>query len=145
MFSLWFIHMHYENRFVQCVIVFLTSFVYPLLEFLLAAGRVFLKKEENAYPTGSSSPCSQFLGESELLIYFCCFVRISLVISCSLLCVSVFNVWSLFLDINHLISARILVTLITFWIHITWKKSTWSKYLIFLSERWIAPSNYINI
>ena len=29
----------------------------------------------DAYPTSAPGPCSQFLVESELLIFYCCFVR----------------------------------------------------------------------
>ena len=50
------------------------------------------------------------LMESDLLIYVCYFVCIILG---SLLCMSVFLVWSLSLDYSLLISARILVFLIT--------------------------------
>ena len=39
------IHLHHENRFVQCVIVFLSFFVYPDLDFLWAARWVFLGKQ----------------------------------------------------------------------------------------------------
>ena len=52
------------------------------------------RKAEDAYPTDAPGPCSKFLVESKLLIYFYCFVYIILVILCSLLCVSVFNSWS---------------------------------------------------
>ena len=55
----------------------------------------------------------QFFVESEFLIYFCYFVCIILVILCSLSCVSVFHVWSLYLDYIILISAKMLVPLIT--------------------------------
>ena len=48
-----------------------------------------------------------------MLIYFCYFVCIVLVILCSLLCISVSRVWSLSVECIHLISTRILVTLIT--------------------------------
>ena len=47
----------------------------------------------NSKPIGAPGPCSQFLGESELLIYFCYFVGIILFIICSLLCSFVFYVW----------------------------------------------------
>ena len=58
------------------------------------------RKAEEACPTGAPGPCSQFLVESELLIFFCYFVHVCiiLVILCSLLCVSVFHVLSLFPD-----------------------------------------------
>ena len=48
--------------------------------------------------TGAPGLCSQFLVESKLLICFCYFVCIISVTSCSLLCVSILHVWSLFLD-----------------------------------------------
>ena len=47
---------------------------------------------EDAYPTGAPVPWSQFLVESELLIYFCFFVYIILVILCSLLCLFIFHI-----------------------------------------------------
>ena len=54
-----------------------------------------------------------FFMESELLISFCYFVCIILVILCSLLRLSVSHVWSLSLDYILWISARILFPLIT--------------------------------
>ena len=42
--SLCCIHLHRENWFVQGVLVILSSFVYPGLDFLLATRRVFLEK-----------------------------------------------------------------------------------------------------
>ena len=71
-------------------------------------------KAEYAYPTGALGPCSQFLMKSELLIYFCYFVCIIYVTLYSLLCLSVSHVWSLSLDSILLISAKIMVPLITF-------------------------------
>ena len=44
------------------------------------------RKAEDAYPTDAPGPCSEFLEEPELLIYFCCFVCMILVNLCSLLC-----------------------------------------------------------
>ena len=44
-------------------------------------------KAEDAYPTGAPG-----ISESGLLIYFWFFMRVTLVTSCSLLCVSVFPV-----------------------------------------------------
>ena len=67
------------------------------------------RKAEDAYPTDAPGPCSQFLAESELLIYFCYFVCMILVTLCSLLCMSVFHVWSLSLDYILLITAITLV------------------------------------
>ena len=67
------------------------------------------RKAEEAYPTSAPGPCSQFLVESELLIYFGFFVHFILIILCSLLCLSAFHVWSLSLDYILLISASILV------------------------------------
>ena len=83
---------------------------YPVLDFLWETRLVFL---EDAYPTDAPGPCSQFLVESELLICFCYFVCMILVALCSLLCLSVFHVWSLSLDCILLISTRILVPLFT--------------------------------
>ena len=68
------------------------------------------RKADDAYPTGAPGPCSQFLMESELLIYFCFFVRIS----CHLLCVSVFSFGPSSLDCVLFIFAIILVPLVTF-------------------------------
>ena len=68
------------------------------------------RKAEEAYLTGAPGPCYHFLVESKLLTYFCYFVCI---MSCSLLYVSVFNIWFLSLDYILLISSRILVPLIT--------------------------------
>ena len=68
---------------------------------------MFLEKADKVQPTGGLGPCSQILVEFELLIYFFDFVCIILNILCSLLCLSVFRVWSLSLDYIHLISARI--------------------------------------
>ena len=49
----------------------------------------------------------QFVVESELLIYFCCFVRIILAILCSLLCVSVFyNISSSILKASQKITCQ---------------------------------------
>ena len=67
-------------------------------------------KADDAYPTGAPGPCSQFLVE---FICFCCFVCVILVTICSLLCMSVFHVWSLSLDDIIMITAIILVPLIT--------------------------------
>ena len=50
------------------------------------------RKAEDAYPTGAAGPCSLFLVDSDLIIYFCNFVCIILVILCSLLYLSVFYV-----------------------------------------------------
>ena len=74
---------------------------------------MFLEKTEDAYPTSAPDPCSRFVVETELLIYFCFFVRIVLVILYSLLCVSVFPVWYLSLDCILLISNGIFVPFIT--------------------------------
>ena len=71
------------------------------------------RKAEDAYPTGLLGPFSQFLVESKLLIYFCCFVCIILVALCSLLRLSVSHVSPLSIDYILLISARILVPLVT--------------------------------
>ena len=49
----------------------------------------------------------------ELLIFFCCFVCMILITLCSLLCISVFHVWSLSMDYILLITAITLVPLIT--------------------------------
>ena len=45
------------------------------------------RKAEDIYCTGAPGPSSQILVESELLIYFCYFVCIILVILCSFVCV----------------------------------------------------------
>ena len=71
------------------------------------------RKAEDAYTTGAHDPCSQFLVEPELLSYFCYFVCVILITLCFLLCLSVFHVWSLSMDYLLLISAKILVLLVT--------------------------------
>ena len=76
------------------------------------------RRAEDAYSTDTPGLCSQFLLESELFVYFCLFIYIILVILYSLLCLSVFHVWYLSLDYIDLISARILVPLITLGINI---------------------------
>ena len=50
------------------------------------------RKVEDVYPTGAPGPWSQFLVESVLLIYFCIFVRVILVISYPLLFISIISV-----------------------------------------------------
>ena len=65
------------------------------------------RKAEEAYPAGAPGSCTQFLVESELLLCFCYFVCIILVLLCSLWYLSVFHIWFLFLD------SIILVPLIT--------------------------------
>ena len=51
--------------------------------------------------------------ESKLLVDFCYFECIISVISCSLMCLLLFHLWSLSLDYILLISAKILVLLVT--------------------------------
>ena len=72
--------------------------------------RVYLEKQRTiTLPvTGAHGPCSQILEEPELLIYFCYFVYIILIILRSL-----FFVVCLFFHVCLLISASILVPLIT--------------------------------
>ena len=65
------------------------------------------------HPTGAPGPCSEFVVESELLICFCYFVCMIVVTLCSLLCMSVFHVWSSSLDCILLITAITVVSLIT--------------------------------
>ena len=67
------------------------------------------KNAEDAYSNGAPGPCS----ESVLLICFCYSVHIILVTLCSLLCMSVFHVWSLSLD-YILFGCHYLVPLMTF-------------------------------
>ena len=65
------------------------------------------RKTEDAYPTGSPGPYSQFFSGvrvAHLLLLLCMYY---LVILCSLLFLSVFHVWSLSLDYIILISSRI--------------------------------------
>ena len=69
------------------------------------------RKAEDVYPTCTPGLCFQVLLVSELLIYVCYFVLFWLIYV--LLCVSVFYVWFLYLDYILLMSARILVPLIT--------------------------------
>ena len=70
------------------------------------------RKAEGTYPTGPPGPCSKFIVESELLIYF---VTLYVLFGAfyALCCVNLFHVWSLSLDNILLISTRILVRLIT--------------------------------
>ena len=56
---------------------------------------------EDAYPTDAPGPCSQDLAESKLSIYFSDFVIISLFTLCSLLYLSVFNVFATGLHSLH--------------------------------------------
>ena len=51
---------------------------------------VVSRKVEDAYHIGTPTLCSPILVESKLLICFCILKRVTLVISCSLLCVFVF-------------------------------------------------------
>ena len=67
----------------------------------------------DAYPTDAPGPCSQFFMEPEFLTCFSCFIGVILIISCSLLCVSVFHSWYLSLDYILLIFTRIFVPLIS--------------------------------
>ena len=88
-----------KGLFVQSDIIFLFSFVYPGFDFLLPTRRVFLEKQKTlTLPVYATGPCSKFLVESEVLIYFCYFVYIILFTLCPMLCMSVFHVWSLALD-----------------------------------------------
>ena len=103
-------HLHLETWFVQHVIIFLSSFFYSGL-FMSNSADVSWEAED-AYPIDASGPCSQFWVVSELLIYLCYFVCVILVTLCSMLCLSVYHVWSLSLYYICLISARILVPLI---------------------------------
>ena len=73
----------------------------------------FSRQWKHFHSTGAPGPCSQFLVESEFLIYFYYLVCIILVKLCSLLCLSVCHVWSLSMDYIPLIFARILVPLVT--------------------------------
>ena len=67
--------------------VFLSSLVYPGLDFLWTTRRVFLKKRRTlTLPV--HLVYSGVLVESELLICFCHFVSKTLVTLCSLLCMS---------------------------------------------------------
>ena len=70
------------------------------------------RNESDAYPTGASGPCSQFLVESELLICFCNFARMILVTLCSLLCMS-FSMSGLFPRLHSFDYPIALVPLIT--------------------------------
>ena len=73
-----------------------SAHMFPFLFLILQTWIVMCKlvdvsrKEEETYLNCGPGPHSQFLLDSELLIYFCCFVRILLkIILCSLLFVSV--------------------------------------------------------
>ena len=59
---------------------------------------VVSRKAEDAYPTSASGPCSQFLVESELPVYFSYFVCFILVILYSLLCLSGLCSWITFFN-----------------------------------------------
>ena len=81
--------------FVRRVIVCFSSFFLPGTDLFISASAGASSQAEDTYTTGALSPCSHFLLESELLIYFCFFVRIILIILCSLLCMSFFPVFAL--------------------------------------------------
>ena len=68
---------------------------------------------EDAYPNGTPGPCIQFLVESGLPIWFCCFVRISLVIFLFFVVCVGFLCLVFSLDYTVMNAARILVSLIT--------------------------------
>ena len=78
------------------------------------------RKAEDAYHTDAPSPCSHFSGVrvAHLLLLLCILVTL-----CSLLCVSVFHVWSLSLDYILLITAITLVPLIT----LSPRQNKWEK------------------
>ena len=88
------IYLRHENWFVN---VSLFPFLYHLLRtwFFMCNSASFSRKAEDAYSTGAPGPCSQFLVESDLLIYFRYLVCMILFILYSLLYLSVFHVWSL--------------------------------------------------
>ena len=116
--SLFCIHLHFENRFVQSVLDFNFPFVYTGFDFLWSTLRVFLlcrKAEEGAYPTGASGPCSQFLVESHLLIYLCCLVRTILIILCSWLCLSIFYHLAPIIVVVNIFFIRLKVFLLNSW------------------------------
>ena len=113
--------------------VFLSSFVYPGLDFLCAT-RGFFQKSRECLPYWVTGPCSQFSVESKFLICFCYFVCINLVILCSLLCVSIFNVFSLSLGCIHLISTKIIVPLI-FLSFVTINNKKQTKFHFILQQR----------
>ena len=46
---------------------------FPGLDFFMSNSAGVSKNAKDAYPTGATGPCSQFLVESELLICFCYF------------------------------------------------------------------------
>ena len=81
--------LHNKNRFVQRVILFLSSFAYHGLYILWATMQVFLEKAEDAYPIGASSPCCQFVAEPELLICFYFLIRVILFVACLFPCLIV--------------------------------------------------------
>ena len=72
------------------------------------------KKAEDAYPNSAPGPCSQFLVESELLIYFCYFVHVILVFFIMFFVVCVCFLCLVFVPgLIFFITARILVPFIT--------------------------------
>ena len=50
------------------------SFDYPGLDFFISNSASITRKAEDAYPTGTPCPCTKFLVEPVLLLYFCYFL-----------------------------------------------------------------------
>ena len=93
--SLQYIHLHHKNWFVQSIMIFLyflSSLVYPGLDFFMNNSVGVSREAEDAYFTGAPGPCSQFWVESSCLFTFVALYVSFLVISCSLLCLSIFHV-----------------------------------------------------
>ena len=91
---------------------FLSSFVYPGLDFLWVTWRMFLENQRmfTLLKHMFHAPCFQWSPSCSFSFVIVCII---LVILCSLLWVSVFHVWSSSLDYFLLFSPRILVSLIT--------------------------------
>ena len=105
------IHLHNENRFVQCVIVILFSFVPDLTFYEQICGCFSKSRRRLPYPcTWSLLTFFRPVRVIHLRLFLCTYYFGSL---CSVLCVSVFPVWTLSLNHIILISVRIMVPLIT--------------------------------
>ena len=97
-----YIHMHHENRFVRRVIISFPFSSIPGLDFLWAAQRVLLERQDTL-PNPMHlvhAPNFYFSGfrVAHLLVWFIHFNVLFLVILCSLLCVSGFKGLVFFLD-----------------------------------------------
>ena len=90
--SLWCIHLRHKKKPI-CSTCHIFCFLFRLrirIWLFMSISMCVSRKREGGNRTGAPGPFSQCLVEPALLIYFCCFVRITLVILCSLLNVLLF-------------------------------------------------------